>query len=115
MNSAAISTSRGQSNYSQHADVESALRLRRWTFRREQISVSVFGINRIDRTAPRAVVFLQQLLRRRGAVRQTILQHFQVARLVAAADIEMLAPRQPGARQLERVSGELEHRAAANF
>src|ERR1700722_6563034 len=79
------------------------------------ISVRVFGINRIDRAAPRAMVFRQQLLGRRGAARQAILQHFEVARLVAAVDVAMLAARQPGARPFEGVGGELEHGAAANF
>src|ERR1700726_885663 len=54
-------------------------------------SIRLVRINRIDRAGPRAVVFFQQLLRRRGAARHAILQHFEVTCLVAAAGIEVPA------------------------
>ena len=55
--------------------------------------VRVFVEHRLDRAVPRPVVLLQQLLGRRDAARDDLLQRPQIARLVAAVAVEPLAPR----------------------
>src|SRR3954451_17190887 len=78
------------------------------------ISVGVFLENRIDRTAPRAGILRQQLLRRRGAARDTLLQRFEIARLVASIAVEKPAPLQAGLGQSETLLGKLAHRSSTD-
>src|ERR1700688_1526379 len=77
-------------------------------------SIGLFGINRIDRAAPRTVEFFKQLLRRRDAARQTAIQHVEVACLVLAVAVETPAPRHAGAGELENIRCDRKDGAAAN-
>src|SRR6267378_2120140 len=77
-------------------------------------SVGVFRKNRLDRLFPTAVVFFEQLLRRRDAAGREFIQRSEVSRLVAAVMIEPLAARKAGMRQRQRLLGKIEHRAPAD-
>src|SRR5262245_1459592 len=77
-------------------------------------SISLVGVNRIDRTAPLAVIFVEQVLRRRAASRDALVERIEIARLVLAGAVEALAPLQPGASELQDFHREVAHRAAGN-
>src|SRR5262249_50580303 len=77
-------------------------------------SIRVFGEHRLDRTAPWAVEFLQQLLGRRHPAFDIVLNRLEVPGLVALIPIEALAPRQALARQFQTVARDLVRAAPGN-
>src|SRR5664280_3188317 len=78
-------------------------------------SVGIFLENRLDRTVPVAMEFLQQFLRRRDAARDRFLERAQIARLVAAIAVEIFAARQPARRKAQRLLRQRQHVAAADL
>src|SRR5215208_5695051 len=77
-------------------------------------SVRILAEHRLDRPIPGAVEFFQQLLRRRDASRDEIIERHQIARLVAPFTVEPLAARQARTRERKALLGEVEHRAVAD-
>src|ERR1041385_9503471 len=77
------------------------------------ISVGVFLEHRLARAAPRAVILREQLLGRRGAARDDLLQRLEIARLVAPIAVEEAAPLEPGLRHSEAILRELAPRPPA--
>src|SRR5580700_5051533 len=75
--------------------------------------IRLFRVDRIDRAGPRPAKFFQQLLRRRGAARELVLQYVEVARLILAADVEMPAPNETGAGKRKNLVRDRQRRAAA--
>ena len=62
-----------------------------------------------------AVEFLQQFLRRRDAARDALFERAQIARLVAAVAVEMLAARQAARGEPQRLLRQRQHVAVADF
>src|SRR5262245_5065948 len=61
-------------------------------------SVGVFVEHRLDRALPRPVILLEQLLGRRDAAREELLQRPQITGLVAPVVVEPRTPLQAGFR-----------------
>src|SRR5262249_13082561 len=78
------------------------------------ISVSVFGVDRIDRTAPRAVIFFEQLFRRRRPAGNGVTERLQIFRLVTAVAVDARAALQAGIGERETFAREVEQAAAAD-
>src|SRR5450759_624495 len=78
-------------------------------------SIHILLENRLDRAIPRAVEFLQQFLRRRDAAGDRFLERAQIARLVAAVAVEILAAGEPMCGEPQRLLRQREHVAAADF
>src|SRR6185312_14272270 len=68
----------------------------------------IFGIGRLDRTAPGTVEFIQQLFGRRAPAIDDAIERLEMAGLVAAEMIDAVAPAQTRMREHEAFLGDLE-------
>src|SRR5262249_48873760 len=77
-------------------------------------SIRIFREHGLDRAAPRTVIFLQQLFGRRDAALEVFLDRLEIARLVAAAPVVAVAPRQPAAGDVDASARQLQHGRVAD-
>src|SRR5262245_46177815 len=74
-------------------------------------SIGIFRENRLDRTTPRALKFLQKFFGRGVATGGDLAEDFEMARLITPFAVVACAPLQSGVRQLKTFSGQIEHRS----
>src|SRR3954447_26125895 len=81
---------------------------------RHHASVGLLFERRFDRAAPRPFVLFDQLLGRRHAARDDLVEGVEIAPLIAAADVEACAPRQALMREHQAIARQGAHAAATD-
>src|SRR5262245_45578119 len=72
-------------------------------------SIRIFRENGLDRTAPRALKFLQKFFRRGVAAGGDLAKDFEMARLITPFAVIACAPLEAGMRQFKTFSGQIAH------
>ena len=73
------------------------------------VQYAIFLEHRLDASPPDAMKFFQQLLGRRDAARDIVLDRMQIAALVLAAGVQPPTPRKSLARERERGLRKVQH------
>src|SRR5262249_15498668 len=95
----------GRARLRQQFDFAPPTPRKKWSTREDQAGTSVISIfleYRLDASSPKAVEFFQQLLGRRNAPREIVVDRLQIARFVVAAGIEPASPCQSLFRKRQR-------------
>src|ERR1700761_4934359 len=69
-------------------------------------SIGLLGVDRIDRAVPWTMIFVQQILGRRFAARQALVEQIEIAAFVAAGCVSASTACEPRPREPENVRGQ---------